>query len=247
VIDKVISPKGYGARPDFAPNTWVEITGHNFSTTTRQWLAADFDGVNAPIVNDRVRVKIGGKDAFVWYISPDQINANTPDLEGEGPMDVVVTNCAQSSAPYTLTQHRQAPGLLAADVFFFNNKQYVIAYFLNELVFVGDIPLAVASRPAKPGDIVLVFGVGFGATEGGPLAGKVVTAAAKLVEPLTITIGGTQVAPDKLLYAGMSAGSVGLYQFAFEVPDVPDGDHLIKLRLGNEDVPPEAYITVRRP
>jgi uncharacterized protein (TIGR03437 family) len=247
VINKVISPKGFGARTDFTSNTWIEITGKNFSSTTRLWQGLDFDGVKAPLVNDRVRVKVNGKDAAVWFISPEQINVNTPDNEGEGPMEVVVTNCEQSSAPYTLTQHRQAPGLLAPpDVWMFNDRQYAIAYFLGELVFVGDIPLDVASRPAKPGDLITLYGVGFGATNPPVPAGTIATGAASLVEPVTLKIGATEVPSNKILYAGISAGSVGLYQVTFEMPDVPNGDHKVEMRIGGELVPPEAYLTVRR-
>ena len=56
---------------------YVELYGSNLSTTTRTWAGSDFNGPNAPTTLDGVSVKVNGKTAFVYYISPSQININT--------------------------------------------------------------------------------------------------------------------------------------------------------------------------
>jgi hypothetical protein len=52
-----------------APGTWIEIFGSNLSTTTRAWESSDFDGADAPKSLDGVTVTIGGKSAYVDFVS----------------------------------------------------------------------------------------------------------------------------------------------------------------------------------
>src|SRR4029077_13598938 len=54
--------------------SWVSIYGSNMSATTRSWQASDFVGSLLPTTLDGVSVKINGKAATVYYISPGQVN-----------------------------------------------------------------------------------------------------------------------------------------------------------------------------
>jgi uncharacterized protein (TIGR03437 family) len=75
---------------------------------------------------------------------------------------------------------------------------------------------------AKAGDIVELFGVGFGPTNPTVPAGKIFSGAAVTVNPVQLTIGGTAVSPS---FAGLT--SAGLYQFNLTIP----------AGLGSGDVP----------
>src|SRR5580704_4138841 len=69
-----------GGNPTIAPNTWVEVKGANLSKTgdSRIWQASDFVNSQLPINLDGVSVTVNGKSAYVYYISPTQVNILTP-------------------------------------------------------------------------------------------------------------------------------------------------------------------------
>jgi len=77
----------------------------------------------------------------------------------------------------------------------------------------------VPSRPAKPGETVVPWGIGFGPVTPNVLAGVLVGQANSLTAPLQVSFGNT---PAKLAYSGLAPQSTGLYQFNVVVPAVPD-------------------------
>src|SRR5262249_54017683 len=86
----------------------------------------------------------------------------------------------------------------------------------------------IPGRPAKPGEIISVYGTGFGATQPAISATALVPSALPLARPqdLRIRIGGVDAA---IAFAGLV--SPGLYQFNVTVPEVPDGDNTIVAEL----------------
>lgn len=223
----VISAGAYGAYPSVSPGSWVEIYGAGLSTTTRQWSGADFTGTNAPTSLDGVRVTIGGQQAFIWYISPTQVNAQVPSNVAVGPAQLTLTNAAGTTGACSVTVNALQPGLLAPSSFQVSGKQYTAAQFLDYQTFavpVGAVA-GVSSRPAKPGESIVLWGVGFGpATNGSNQSipsGQVAPQSSQLVNPVQFQIGGDAATST---YAGLAPGSVGAYEFIVTVPSVPDSD-----------------------
>lgn len=91
-----------GEAPTIAPNTWVLIKGTNLAKTgdSRIWKGSDFVNGQMPTQLDGASVTVNGKPAFVYYISPSQVNILTLPDALTGPVNVVVTSNAVSSAPY---------------------------------------------------------------------------------------------------------------------------------------------------
>jgi uncharacterized protein (TIGR03437 family) len=245
VVTGVISAGAFGARTDFAPGSWLEIYGSNFSNGLKLWGGPDFNGLAAPIALDRVRAQVNGKDAFTWVVSPGQLNVQAPDNDGTGPMTVSVTNCDQTSAPSTITQARIAPGVWAPPTFTSGGKQLLGATTADGLTFIGNLT-GVQSRPAKPGEMIITYGVGFGATNPAVPPGQITPDLAPLVDPFVMTIGGTQITGTALVYAGLAPGFVGLYQFNVIVPNVADGDQPITIKIGNTTIPQTLLLSVKR-
>lgn len=243
-IINIISAGAFGARTDFAPGSWLEVYGSNFSTVTREWAGGDFNGNTAPKSLDQVKVTINGEEGFVSYISPGQINVQAPENAGTGPMAITVTNCDRTSSPVTRQQLRTAPGLLAPPLsaFLVNGKQFLAA-FNPDGSFVGNIA-GVASHPAIPGQTITTYGVGFGATTPAVAPGQVTSGATDLANPLVITVGGVQV--TQVPYKGLVAPFVGLYQFNITVPNVPDGDQPMTVQLGGVALPQTLFLSVKR-
>jgi uncharacterized protein (TIGR03437 family) len=244
-INSVISAGAFGARTDFSPGTWLEIYGSNLAPTTKEWSGADFNGSNAPTTLDTVRVKINGADAFPRYVSPAQVNVQAPANAGTGPMGVVVESCSGASAPKSLTQVDASPGMLAPPSFIVGGKQMLVALTADASNYIGNIP-GIPSRPAKPGEMILAYGIGFGPTSPPVAPGTIAGALNNIVAPLTVTIGGVQLPAASIIYAGLAPGYIGLYQFNLIVPSVPDGDQPVTIKAGSVTVPQTLFLSVKR-
>lgn len=79
----------------------------------------------------------------------------------------------------------------------------------------------VNSRPAKPGETMVMYGIGFGSVTPNTPAGQIVTQPNQLSASLQISFGLT---PAQVAYAGLALSFVGLYQFNIVAPSVPDSD-----------------------
>jgi uncharacterized protein (TIGR03437 family) len=225
-VTNVLSASAFGGFTSVAPGSWMEVYGCGLSDTTRQWGGSDFQGTKAPVSLDNVKVSIGGQQAFVYYISPTQVNAQVPSNVGTGSQPVVVSNGSNSTAARPITVNALQPGLLAPDSFVVGGKQYVVAQFAdNSFVLPPNAISGIGSRQAKPGETIVIYGVGFGPVQdsGGQdiPAGTVVTAANKLARPFSMTIGGQ---PATLTYQGLAPNFVGLYQFNVTVPNIANND-----------------------
>jgi hypothetical protein len=96
----------------FSSNMYVEIYGSNFSNISRLWSGADFSGSNAPTSLDGVSVRVNGKPAFVYYISPGQININVPEDTQTGPgASIQVITPQGSSNTINVSRSRLSPTL----------------------------------------------------------------------------------------------------------------------------------------
>ena len=244
-IKGVVSASAFGAFSSVSPGSWVEVYGSNLSTTTRSWTSADFNGAQAPTSLDGVSVLIGGRPAYVSYVSPTQINALVASDAAIGPMQVIVSGPTGASSPYLLTIQPTQPGILAPSSFQLGGIQYAAAIFPDGQTFAlpaGAIP-GVPSRPAKPGDVITLYGVGFGPVSPNLLAGALVGAANSLTNSFQIQIGNT---PATIQYAGLAPLATGLYQFNITVPSVPVGSAVpLTFRLGGTPVAQTLYLAVQ--
>ena len=225
-ITSVESASGFGGFSAVAPGSWVEIYGSNLAPVTREWAGSDFTGNNAPTSLGGVQVLIGGQQAFVEYIatSPGQINVQLPStVPTGGPLPLTVMNGTATSNAVNVTVNTVEPGLLAPSSFLIGGKQYVVALLPDGGTYIlptGAIS-GVASRPARPGDTITLYGIGFGSVTPPIPAGQIVPATPQnqLAQSLQIMFGQT---PGQLTYDGLAPSFVGLYQFNVVVPQVPD-------------------------
>ena len=224
VIQRVISASNYGGFSALAPATWMEIYGTNLANVaTQTWSSADFKGNTAPSALGGTAVTIGGQPAFIYYVARGQINAQVPSSVTPGPQPVVVTSPGGTSAASTITVNVTEPGLLAPAVFNLNAGQYVTALFPDGVTFVlppGSIS-GVASARAKPGDTIVLYGVGFGTVTPDSPAGQIVTQSNRLSSNFQASFAGTAATVS---FSGLTGGYLGLYQFNVVVPNVAPSD-----------------------
>jgi uncharacterized protein (TIGR03437 family) len=219
----VTSAYQFGALASPAPGSWIEIYGSSLATDSRLWATTDFNGNNAPTSLDGTSVTIGGRLAYVDYISPGQVNVQVPSTVPTGTQPVVVTSGSNVSQPLSITINATAPGLYAPPQLLIGGNQYVGALFPipSPLTYVLP-PGAVTgftSQRAKPGDTIILYGIGFGGNVPvGQIAGAGDTLPTGAVQ---ISFDGT---PATVSYSGLAPGYVGLYQFNVVVPNVPADD-----------------------
>jgi uncharacterized protein (TIGR03437 family) len=220
-VTAVVGLSQFGGGTSIAAGSWIEIYGTNFASNARGWNAADFVGPAAPPALDGTFVSIGGVAALVSYVSPNQINAQIPLTVAIGTRSLVVTTPVGTST-VQVTVNPVQPGLYAPGAFKVGNTQYAGATFANDTTFVmpvGAVP-GVTSRPARVGDIITVYGVGFGAVTPTPVAGRLTTQQNNLTSPVQFFFGSV---PAQVLYGGLATGVLGLYQFNIVVPAVAPG------------------------
>jgi uncharacterized protein (TIGR03437 family) len=241
-FDSAAVPSFIG-KADFGSNMYVEIYGSSLSTTTRIWAAGDFNGSNAPTSLDGVSVTVNGKPAFVYYISSGQININTPEDTATGPVLIQVKNSLGLSNTAPANRARLSPTLQSVPQFNVGGKSYVVAQTPDFKSFIGHPGMVpgVAFVTAKPGDTVLIYALGCGPTNPATQAGIAAAQNSPLASPYQVKIGGV---PATVNFAGMVAGSIGLYQFNAVVPIVASGDQTIELTVDGVPNAQNLYIVI---
>jgi uncharacterized protein (TIGR03437 family) len=210
-----------------APGTWTSIFGSNLSPSTRSWNNADFVGGNLPTSLDNVSVTIDGKAAVVSYISPTQINVLAPDDATTGLVLVQVKAPAGTSSTALVLQQTAAPAFFQLRA---ASTNYVAGTHADNSLLAGTalVQQGLPGTPAKPGETIVLYGTGFGATQPAISATAPVTSALSLANPqdLRMRIGGVDAT---VVFGGLV--SPGLYQFNVVVPNVPDGDQTVVAEL----------------
>lgn len=242
VSDSGVAAQAFGGGRNISPGSWIEIFGTNLTNVSREWAAWDFSGANAPKSLEGVSVTVGGKDAFVRYVSPGQVNVQVPDGIGTGPVNVVVTNEAGASSNVAMTAAARSPGVLATPGFRVNGRQLAVALLPDNTTFVaraGEIA-GVTSRPARVGETITIYMIGGGATTPAVAAGTVASGEARVANPV-VRFGD---APATVSYAGLAPGAVGLYQLNVVVPNVAAGDAKLSISLDGVAVSQEVFTVV---
>ena len=212
----------YSTATTIQPGSWVSIYSFgakNLAAGTSVW-NGDF-----PTTLGEVTVTINQKKAYLWFVSPSQINFQAPDDTATGTVPVIVSN-PSGSASTTVTLGTASPSFLllgdgkhATGVIITpdgSGKQAGGTYDL-----VGPVGSPGDARPVKKGEVLALYGVGFGPTDPLVPAGKIFNGpAANMVTKPEITLGGV---PVKVDFAGIVGA--GLYQFNFTVPqNIGSGD-----------------------
>jgi uncharacterized protein (TIGR03437 family) len=239
----------YG-NPDIAQNTWIEIHGTNLVPpatpgTGQTWSnAPEFASGKMPTQLGGVSATINGKPAYIsFYCSAvtdpdcgtDQINALTP-LDGTtGPISVIVTNQGSTSIPFMVNMLPESPAFLKA-----GTSSYVLATH-GDYSLIGPTSLYPgSSTPAKSGEQVILYGIGFGLPTSTLTQGSASQSGALASLPI-ITFGGV---PATVEFAGLI--SPGLYQINVTVPGtLYTGDATVIAQYGGLSTPAGNLISLK--
>ena len=160
---------------------------------------------SAPATVTGTSVIIGGVQAPLFYVSPTQINAQIPfSLSAGNQYQLLVSANGALTTPLSLQLNAGAPAILNF------TSGAVVAQHL-------DGTLVLPTAPAAPGEYIVIYSSGLGATDI-PVASGAASPSnpvANVADPPVLTLDGN---PISILFAGLTPGLVGLYQVNFQVP-----------------------------
>jgi uncharacterized protein (TIGR03437 family) len=236
-----------------SPGGLASIYGSNFAPagTSRQVYGGDLVNGSLPTQLAGVCVQVGGLPAFITYVGPGQINIQVPAVPVDSTVDVqVTTNCGAANALQSATQKVATKAATPELLYWLNNadgRNPVCAVDAITLADIGATGLisGVTFTPAKPGELLTIYGTSFGPTNPAVAPGALPPGAASTTNNPVVTVGTVTLNSSDVLYAGVSPCCAGLYQLNIKVPALADGDYPVTLSLGSFTTPAGGYLTVK--
>jgi uncharacterized protein (TIGR03437 family) len=218
VVDDVLFAGGDAV----APGGWIAVFGQQLHVGP-PLLATVFPLTGT--LGDAT-VTVNGAPAPVYYVSENQINFQMPYETPAGAATVQVNRSGQMGNTVSVQVAATAPRLL---VFSYPGLQgYAEAYLNSSTVFAVPATPGISSGPAHAGDTVVFFAFGLGQTVPAAVDGAAPSATSvpgtphMIIGQSSLPTSGVTVTPS---YAGLTPGSVGVYQINVPLPtDVPRGN-----------------------
>jgi uncharacterized protein (TIGR03437 family) len=239
-----ITPGGivpvYSSNTTIQAGSWVSIYGTNLAAANATWTG------NFPQTLGGTSVMVNGKPAYLWFVSPTQINLQAPDDTATGTVPVVVTT-ATGSAMSTVTLGQFGPSFSLLDsthvagIIIRSNGSGTQGGGTYDIIGPTGSSLGYPTVAAKAGDTIEIFGVGFGPTNPAVPAGQPFSGAAPTINPVQIMINGTVLTPA---FAGLT--EAGLFQFNLTVPaGLGTGDVALVAMVGGVQTPSGVVISLQ--
>jgi uncharacterized protein (TIGR03437 family) len=210
----VVNAASFVTGPGIAPGSYISIFGSNLS------LGPGGEGTaNLPVSIQSVSVSFDVPAAnlsvagHLIYVNPQQVNVQVPwELSGQTSVQMKVSIESASGAVFTAPVSDYSPGVFT---YVSGDQTFATA---QDATFA---PVTVAN-PAIRGQIVTLYGTGFGPVNNAPASGDPApdSSSTTLVTPL-VTMGGV---PARVVFSGLAPGYAGLYQINVVIPtDVQSG------------------------
>ncbi len=230
---------GASFQPGVVANSWVTIKGTNLASQTDDWSHSIVNGA-LPTSLDGVSVSMGGKPAYVYFISPGQINVLAPDVPA-GPVTVTVTTPGGTSASFATTASVYDPAF-----FLWPGSQAVATRNDYSLAVKAGTFAGATTVAAKPGDVIILWATGFGPTMPAAPVESLSRAIRRIRRPLCHLSASTTLR-STVYGAALAPGSAGLYQIAIQVPTaIADGDWPIQATIGSVTSPAGTILSVHQ-
>ena len=237
-IDGVVNAASFRAAPDnfLVPNGIFSIFGEDLSLRTREVRPGDLDRGRLPTSLGGVSVSVGGQLAPLYFVSPGQINAQTPSLLPPEETVVQIVREGLASNAVRVKVRTLDPGL-----FTFLGRP-VATHIDFTLIGRGEVE---GSTPAHPGQYIVIFGTGLGLTLPPVLAGQLPNFAAQVMNPIRVWVGDRELVGGFIQYAGQAPRLAGVYQINLLLPDdIPLGDPEVVVEMAGIRSQPGLTIAV---
>lgn len=203
-----------------APGSVIAVTGVNLAPWEER-------GPDSPLAQTLAGVWLQIDDRILplFSVSGERVNALLPADVAEGPQTLVLKQTGRSDLRIPFRVERNAPGLFHSDV-----EGVAFAAAAHES---GEA--VTLESPARPGEVVTLFGTGLGPYRRRPVEGFAVPAAPEfpLEDTVEIVAGEAVIAP---LFAGAAPGQVGVQAIRFRAgEDWPEGGIEVRLRVNGRE------------
>ncbi len=203
-----------------SPGSLISLFGSNMSGSNLAPISGSASAIPLPMSIEDTSVTINGVPAPLLYVSPKQINVQTPWEIPSGSATVVVRTRGALSAPVKITVQRAAPGLFTGGGG-------------NAAALNADGSLNSAEKPATAGSVISVFFTGQGPVttavdDGAPAPTGVADAA---TSTMSATIGGAQA---QIKFAGLAPLYPGVAQMNLKVPALGSDVYPLIVTIGGK-------------
>jgi uncharacterized protein (TIGR03437 family) len=181
------------------------------------------------------KVLVNGTPAPMYYSTYGQLAFQMPVNTPVGTARVQVQRDGQNSNTVTVEVAERAPRLLLIGTTPYGAIQNASDYSIP--MPSGAIP-GVLTHPAAPGDTLLIYAIGMGATSPAVATGDPAPAAAPFASltkmPMVVFGAGIAGIPATPSFAGLAPGFAGLYQINVQIPaTVPKGTVAVTVGFGD--------------
>jgi uncharacterized protein (TIGR03437 family) len=189
---------GASFKPGISPGALASIFGTNLAAKE-----ATATALPLPTTLGGMQVTFDGHAAPLWYVNPTQINLEVPcELGSPADVRVQVTRDGVQSGVVMVHIDPDSPGA-------FMWGTYGITTHADYRLATPQDPL----RPLEPG---ILWATGLGITNPCCKSGEPASVGMEAYYPISLRIDGMEA---QILWAGLSPGSVGLYQVNFITPE----------------------------
>ena len=219
-----------------APLALVSLYGKDLATVTRSITLDDVRNGQLPtsLNGTGVSVSIDNIAVPILFVSPSQVNFLIPGniRTGRRQLRLVVSGRAGPDVEVVIAD--ASPGLFQIE------SNAVIATHT-------DGSLITVSSPARPGEVLILYAAGLGATSPAVTGLTVPSTAASISAraQFAVLLNGVPIPDADILYAGVTPGFAGLYQVNCRLPAETPVDPEIRLSLPGQTSPPRLHIAVR--
>jgi len=243
-----ISPGGivpvYSSSSTIQPGEWISIYGTNLTTAS----SPVFWNNDFPTSLGGTSVTINGRPAYLWFVSPTQINAQAPDDTTTGLVPVVVKT-PNGSYSWDVTLNTYAPsfsmldGTHVAGIILRSDGSGAYGGGTYDILGPTGSSLGYPTVAAKGGDNIALYAVGLGPTSPKVTSGQAYSGAATATYGPFMTVNKQPISPA---FAGLI--SAGLYQINFTMPaGLGTGDVPITLNISSAVTPAGPVISLNDP
>jgi uncharacterized protein (TIGR03437 family) len=204
----------------------LTVFGSNLAFTAAGLSPQNIVSATLPTQLADVSVYLDNVPVPLLYASSGQINFLVPTNEIAGDVPLRVVRQGVTGPTVTITLVNAAPALFPSP------DGYALAQdFLNAQY----VPVT-ADAPAQPGDLIVLYATGLGATQPLPLTGEI-PAYGGSIQPSALSVfqvllNGQGLNPSTVPYAGLTPGFAGLYQVNFYLPGNCPPNPQIQLAVG---------------
>jgi uncharacterized protein (TIGR03437 family) len=232
----IVNASDYSPGP-FAPNSVLTIFGSNLAFGSPAGLTQqNTNSGTLPYQLASISVYIDNVAVPLLYASAGQINLLVPTNEIAGDVPLRVVRQGLTGPTVTITLANAAPAL------FSSADNFALAQDFN-----ANYAGVTAATPAKPGDLIVLYATGLGATQPLPETGEIPKNAGLIsaFSSLKVLLNGNPIDPKTMFYAGLTPGFAGLYQINFFLPGNCPQNPQIQLAIGSQTSAPGIMLAVQ--